>query len=77
MPFGFKQALASIPFGSVAKVRGAVIQLTSQRNYYHLLNGEKPIPGDLREKIAAILIQYGAPAPVVFDRYEYRAGWEN
>lgn len=73
--FGFKQALKSLPVAGMETARNDIKALMSQRTYYYLLNGEKPISPEMQEKIATILERYGLPAEMEFDRYEWCHDW--
>lgn len=73
--YGFKRAMMQIPAGHVRNVRSAICGLVCQRNYYYLLQGEKPMFPDMQKKIAAILLQNGLPVPVEFDHYEWHYEW--
>lgn len=74
--YGFSVALAQVPAGRVRSVRAAICELVCQRNYYHLLRGEKAMMPEMQNKVAAILVANGAPAPVEFDRYDWIYDWQ-
>ena len=73
--YGFSNALDSVPKGNVRDVREAICQFVCQRNYYHLLRGEKPMLPDMQRTIAEILQHFGASAPIEFDRYKNQYDW--
>lgn len=73
--YGFKQAMSRIESGKVAGARAAIMAMTSQRNYYHLFSGDRPMLPDVQKRIEYVLQSYGVAAPVEFDRIEWRYQW--
>lgn len=74
--YGFIKALRKVPAGNVENVRNAFADMYNLRDYYYMRRGEKPISPERQKKIAAILIENGAPEPVTFDRYEEDIDWQ-
>ena len=75
LAFGFKRAKSLLPSGRVAFVKEAICKHVCVRDYYYMLGGTKPMQPALQEKIAAILVENGVPAPIIFDRYEWKDFW--
>ena len=73
--YGFRQALSQLPAGKVRRARMHLRELVTRRNYYYLLNGEKPLYSNMQQKIAAILQANGLTADPAFDRYEWQYDW--
>lgn len=73
--YGFRRALGRVPAGRVTGVRNAACARMSERTYYRLMRGDRPMLPDEQEHMAALLVAHGAPEPVEFDRYEWRYGW--
>ncbi len=75
--YGFMHALAQVPSGQIYAVRAAICRMSSERMYYHLRRGDKPMYPDKQKQIADILAAHGAPTPVKFDRYEQQLDWRS
>lgn len=73
--YGFKQAMALVPHGKARAVRYALQEYMCERDFYYLRRGDKPIYPEMQRRIAADLAKAGAPAPIEFDRYEWRYDW--
>ena len=73
--YGFKQALAKVESGKVSTVRDSMCSLVCQRNYYHLLRGDKPLYPRMQKKVIDILTRCGLEEPIEFDRYEWHYEW--
>ena len=73
--YGFKQAMALVPHGKARAVRYALQEYMCERDFYYLRRGDKPIYPEMQRRIAADLARAGAPAPIEFDRYEWRYDW--
>lgn len=73
--YGFMNMLKQIPSGRIGAVRAAIARMSSDRTYYLLRRGDKPISPTKQKEIARILAAYGAPKPVRFDRYEEQINW--
>ena len=56
-------------------VRYALQEYMCERDFYYLRRGDKPIYPEMQRRIAADLAKAGAPAPIEFDRYEWRYDW--
>lgn len=69
MACGFRGALGAMPHGNVSAARTEIAQHFSQRFYYLLRNGERPMTPREQQVVGSILQRYGAPSPVCFDRY--------
>ena len=68
--YGFKWMMDHVPSGRIWHIRDAICSMISQRTYYYLMDGTKPILLDMQRKIGAILRANGLSVPILFDRYE-------
>lgn len=66
--YGLKNALAALPHGNIASARSELIALFGERTYYKKRNGERALSPAEQEAVTAILVRYGAEAPLQFDR---------
>lgn len=69
MAAGFLGAMGAMPHANIGAAKSAIAHHFCLRNYFHLRKGERPMTPDEQAFVAGVLEQYGAPAPVRFDRY--------
>lgn len=67
MARGFRNMLSQMPHGKVGTVASLLSASHSQRTYYKMRNGERPLTPAEQEEVVAVLTKCGAPQPITFD----------
>lgn len=73
--YGFTNMLKRIPKGNGELLFFDIPAASSERDYYRLRRGDKPIPPSVQEQIISAVTQRGALPPLEFDKYIEEVEW--